>query len=82
MAIPPADPFARPAPDPGVCVGTMVGVTVAAVALALTPLLEVAQLLDVVGLFVPAPSAPPLTPEAAAACGRDLSSEVEIAVAQ
>ncbi len=47
--------------------GTVVGGTVAVVALALTPLLEVAQLMDVVGLFVPAPSATPLTPEAEAA---------------
>ena len=60
------DPFAPPAPDPDVSVGTVVGGTIVAVALALTPLLEVAQLLDVVGLFVPAPTATPLTPEAEA----------------
>lgn len=34
--------------------------------LALTPLGAVAELLNVVGLFLPAPSAPPLTPEAEA----------------
>ena len=67
MAASADDPFAPPAPDPDVSVGTVVGGTVVAVALALTPLLEVAQLLDVVGLFVPAPSATPLTPAAEAA---------------